>query len=211
MTTRTAKLPTPAAWWRSVVSAFGIALGGLVAVPVGAVAVTVLFGWVGQRIIRAVVEEGLADVSGPSALFAGVFLVIAGAMVAIAVVLALVAPIFVVLPLTAQGVALRLAGAGLVWRTIGMTALLAVAGALLADALLPDTEDGFPIWTGLIWVLVAGFLARVFVEWRWPDRADVPVRVSRDRRLVRLLWVWLGILLVAILGVGVFVLIGSSG
>lgn len=194
---------------RSGVSAGGAVAGGLVAVPVGGALVTVLFARLGTRIVRGIVAGEVTEgLSGLEGLVAAIALVIAGVAVAILVVCALVAPVFVVLPLVGVGVALRVARAGLIIRTLWLSlaalVLVVVASAALIEAL--DARGHWWMWAAA--VAFAGFLGRFAVELWEPRAAGVRTPVAMSRRWKVLLVVWAGLVVVAtVAGVALFLVV----
>jgi hypothetical protein len=189
-----------AAAGRSFAAAGGAVAGGLLAVPLGAVLFLYLFERVGVRIVDSVISSALDDVNGLEALVVGLFLAIAGLVLAIIVVVALVAPVFVVLPMVAVAVALRLSRAGLIMRTVGLT-LAVVIGLGLAVSMLANLAGARVEWWFCFPVLaVAGFAGRYIVERASPDRAGVPDREVVGPRWKRVALAWLVIVLVGVVG-----------
>ncbi|MEQ7124451.1 hypothetical protein ABN034_07990 [Actinopolymorpha sp. B11F2] len=191
------------AWARSFAAAGGAVAGVLLAVPVGSFLLVVLFERLGTAIIRDISSGALADdLSGVEAVIAGVFLLLTAVLVAILVVVALVTPVFVIVPMATTALALRLAGAGLIARTL----LLALGGVVvLAGGLrmaLSSVGVDLDWWT---WVLAAAggaFAARLVVELWKPDDAgrgdDSDDSDDGWRRWIRLGVVWIALAALAI-------------
>lgn len=182
---------SPAALLRALVAAAGAAVGTLVAVPVGQVLFAVLFAHVGKAVMESVI--GSVDLAGRpviEAVILGIVLVLAGLVIAIFVVSILVAPVFVILPLAASGIALRLVRAGLVLRTVWLTlataVILAVGIGVALEALELRTEG----WVWLVIVASAAFVARIVVELWTPERARRPDGAVRSRwKRLAVVWV----------------------
>lgn len=193
-----------AATARCGAAAVGAVAGGLVAFPVGTFLAALLFTHVGKRIVTDIVASGTDDVHGVAAVFAAIMLVVAGIAIAAIVVVALVAPVFVLLPMVATGLALRLTRAGLVLRTVWLTlaavAVLSVAVLLALSAAEADAHW----WMWLAVVGVAAFVGRAVVELVWPVPADLPAgRMSVSRRWKALGVTWLLVVAVVLAGLAV--------
>jgi hypothetical protein len=180
----------------------------LLAVPLGGLLFAVLFESLGTAIIRDITSGAVTDdLSGVEAVLVGIFVIIAALMVAILAVVALVLPVFVIVPIVTTALALRLAGAGLIARTL----LLALGGVVALGAVARMASSSVEIdlswWT---WALVAAagaFAGRLVVElWR-PDEAARGAHSDEGwRRWIRLGVVWIALVGLAI--VLVFLLVG---
>lgn len=199
---------TASALWRSAAAAAGATAGVLLSVPLGVYLAVTLFEHLGVPLMDAVISGPTKDMPFLEKLVAFLFLAVAAIVIAVDVVVALVAPIFVVVPLLVTAVALRLARAGLITRTLWLM-LAAVVG--LAVVVLPtlsvfDGEPDFWLWV----VLVAGgaFAGRFVVELWKPDLAGRPAEAGTGwRRWKGLGLAWLILLAIAVVGIVVLVLL----
>ncbi|GAB3427845.1 hypothetical protein [Flindersiella endophytica] len=194
---------------RSLAAAGGALAGGLLAVPIAGVLFVFLFERVGVSIVESVVSEAMEGVDGLEALFVGLFLALAAVVLAVVIVVALVAPVFVVLPMVAVAVALRLARAGLIMRTIGFT--LATVLALAVGVVLVANVAGLKVQWWLCFPVLAagGFAGRYLVERTRPDRAGVPDTAVVGRRWKRVAVAWLVVVLVGVAG-GIAVVLSAT-
>lgn len=183
---------------RCAAAALGSAAGVGIAIPVAVALVAWLVAGPGKKLFNEIIEDGLEDVSGVAAAVASIGLAIMAAVVVMTLIVALVAPMFVVLPLVCSAVALRLARAGLILRSTMLSLGAMLALALATDVVL-DALDLRGDWWILV-VLVAGahVIGRLVVEIWEPARAGVPTPVVHRRRWVVLVAVWFGLLVLAI-------------
>lgn len=196
---------------RSLVAAGGAAGGLVIAVPLGAFLGVWLFEHVGVPVAEGIISGGAGGSGGDDwleSLVVGIFLAIAAIMVAVLVVAALVAPVFVVLPMLGTAVALRLTGAGLILRTMWLSlaafVLLGVGTAALVEAL--DVRTHWWMWAAV--VAVGSFAGRLVVEAWQPRAAGVRGPLTVTRRWKALVIVWLCLLVVAVAaGFGLFLVV----
>ncbi|MEQ4209312.1 hypothetical protein [Actinopolymorpha sp. B9G3] len=187
------------AWARSFAAAGGAAAGALLAVPVGGFLIVVLFERIGTAIIRDITSGAVTDdMSGVEAVIAAVFLLLTAVLVAILVVVALVTPVFVILPMAATALALRLAGAGLIARSLLVGLGLVIGLAAGVGAASSSVDIDMDLW---IWILVAAagaFGGRLVVELWKPDDAGRVDGATGRRRWSRLGVAWAALLALAI-------------
>ncbi|MQA06101.1 MAG: hypothetical protein GEV07_26415 [Streptosporangiales bacterium] len=190
---------TAATFLRSAVAAGGAVAGVAAAIPLGALLTAFLFDTVGTAIVDEIMSDGVAEgLSGIEAFFGGLMLAIAAIMIAIMVVLALVAPVFVVLPMLGAGVALRVARAGLIMRSLWLSlAALALLVAAAAAVLSAFDADG-KWWMWVVVVAAASLVGRLAVELWEPQRAATRSPVAFTRVWWRLLIVWICLLVAAL-------------
>lgn len=172
-------------------AAVGACAGGLVAFPVGGFLAAYLFTNVGKSIVTGVVSRGMEGQHGLQAVFVAILLFVAGIVMAAIVVFALVAPVFVLLPMATTGIALRLARAGLVmrslWLTLAAAALFSIAVLMVLSAAKADARW----WMWLAIVVVSAFVGRAVVELSWPVPSGVPARamaVGRRWKTFGVVW-----------------------
>jgi hypothetical protein len=190
-------LPT---WARSIAAAGGAAVGMLLAVPVGGLLFVFLFERLGTAIIRDITSGALTDdLSGVEAVLVGIFVVIGALAVAALAVVALVTPVFVILPTAATALALRIVGAGLIARTLLLALGTVVALVALLQAVSSSLDIDMDLWT---WVLVAAggaFAGRFVVEvWKPDDAGRIAEGDTGWRRWIRLGVVWLALAVLAL-------------
>lgn len=199
-----------AALGRSAASAGGAVAGFVVAVPLGAYLAFVLFVRVGVPFVNAILDGALTrDMPGVQAFIVGALLVVAAVVVAVCLVFALVAPIFVLVPLLGTATALRLSRAGVITRTLWLTFALvtALAAAVLTVLWALDARPQWWMWPGL--VCIGAFLGRLIVELSDPGSADQPADLSTvGKRWKRLGLAWLVLLVVGVAG-GVALAVGT--
>jgi hypothetical protein len=195
---------------RSLVASGGALVGGLLAVPVAGVLFVALFERVGVRIMESVVSGAFEDVSGIEDVIAAIFLMIAAVMIAVIVVGALVAPVFLVLPMTAVAVSLRLTKAGFIMRTVWLTlvTVLVLAAGVLMVAKVADVQLKW--WAILPVLAIGGFLGRYIVELSWPGRAGLPDRSVVGTKWKRLTVAWLVIMLVGAVAAVIVVFLAAE-
>ena len=195
-----APLSVAMTWCRSAAAAVGAAVGALGAMTIGGPLFALLFIHVGGPIAGGIISDATQGRSGVEAVLVAIFVVIAAVMVAILVVTVLVAPVFVVLPLAATAVALRLTKAGLIMRSLWLT-LAAVAGLAVVRLALAGHRPSIAIHLsgddqsralhlshvgpgGWMWVLIVAagaFAGRLAVELWKPDQASRPLRLDARR------------------------------
>jgi len=196
-----------AALGRSAAAGAGALVGGLIAVPTAGRLGLYLFETLGTRIIDGVLTSALDDVSGISAFFVAAFALVFGVTLAALVVLALVAPLFVVLPIVVTAVTLRLTGAGLILPTVAWTLVWGGGFAVAAWAVAALADHRLDGWSVIPAVALAASLGRVTVElWR-PERAGVPDEGVLGRRWRRVALSWLLVLVIATVAAVGFVLL----
>jgi hypothetical protein len=205
-TTGNRKLTT-AAMGRCAAAAGGAIVGVLLAIPLGVYLVVTLFEDFGLPLAKGMIRQGTETLSGLDLIVVGVFVLITAIVFALYLVVALVAPIFVVLPLLVTAVALRLSGAGAITRSLWL--MLAIVGVLAAT--IPPTLSLFDLpnqrWTWLGIVATAAFAGRLIVELSMPERADQPTNVTAAwQRWRRLGIAWLVLTVIAVAGSVILVL-----
>ncbi|MGH3490724.1 MAG: hypothetical protein ACRDP8_22795 [Actinopolymorphaceae bacterium] len=198
-------LPT---WARSIAAAGGAAVGMLLAVPVGGMLFVFLFERLGTAIIRDITSGALTDdLGGVEAVLVGIFVVIGALLVAALAVVALVTPVFVILPTAATALALRIAGAGLIARTLLVSLGAAVVVAAVLQTMSSSLDIDMDLW---MWVVIAAggaFAGRFVVEvWKPDDAGRIAQGDTGWRRWIRLGVVWIALVALAI--VLVLVLVG---
>lgn len=200
----------PGALLRALVSAAGAVVGTFVAVPVGQVLFVVLFAHVGKAVIDEVLGgDVLAGRPVIEAVLVAIVLVMAAFVLAVLVVCVLVAPVFVILPLAGSAVALRLARAGLVMRTLWLTLAAAVLLAVGVGVALEALELRTDGWVWLVIVASAAFVARIVVELWEPERACRPDGAARTR-WKRLAVVWVVLVVAAVVAATALVVAGGT-
>lgn len=192
---------TYAAIGRSAAAAGGAVAGVLLAVPLGAYLAVALFGDLGIPLMKEMVSEGTDGLSGIHAIVVGALVVFVAFVFAIYLVVALVAPMFVVVPLLATAAALRLVGAGAITRSLWL--MLGIVGAL-AGTVLPATSVlnlDTHWWTWVLIVATGSFVSRLIVELWKPDLAGTPANVTAVwQRWRRLGVAWLILTMTAVAG-----------
>jgi hypothetical protein len=196
------------AWARSLAAAGGASAGMLLAVPLGGLLFVILFERLGTAIIRDITSGALTnDLSGVEAVLVGIFVIIGALMVAILAVVALVLPVFVIVPIVTTALALRLAGAGLIARTLLLALGGVVALAAVARMASSSVEIDLNWWTWALVAAVGAFAGRLVVELWKPDEAGRGAHGDEEwRRWIRLGVVWIALVGLAI--VLVFLLVG---
>lgn len=193
---------SPAAVGRSAAAAGGAVTGFVLAIPLGVYLVILLFWKVGTPLLNAILHGDLTPgVSGLRAFILGTILVIVAFVTVLCLVLALAAPIFLLVPLLASATALRLTRAGAITRTLWLTLALVLA---LASAVLLTlwTLNADPEWW--MWPLVVGvgaFLARLTIELTRPAQSHRPSTTpALGPRWKHLTIAWLTLLAVGVIG-----------
>lgn len=169
--------PGPGAVMRSSVGATGAVLGTYAAVQIGPLLFAYLFTRVGKPVMNDIIGGSRTEgFSGLEAVLVGIFVFIGAVVVAILVVCVLVAPVFLLLPMAATAIALRLAGAGLIvrtlWLMLGTVAVLAVVVQATYSAL--EVSAFNRVDSGVAWALMVGvgaFVGRLVVEFWKPVEA----------------------------------------
>jgi hypothetical protein len=188
-----------AAWARSLAAAGGAAVGTVLAIPMGGILFAVLFERLGTAIIRDITSGALEDASGVEAVVVGIFVVIGALMAAVLVVVALVTPVFVLLPTASTALALRVAGAGLIARSllVGMGVVVVLAGGMRVASSAVDLD--YDWWT---WVLVTAggaLVGRLVVEaWKPAEAGQRHTGAKGWRRWSRLGMTWVALVVLAI-------------
>lgn len=146
---------------RSGAAAGGAVVGTLFALVAGKYFAGPLLARVGGSMIDDVLTKvGTGELAGLGAIFA----VFATMLVGLVVMAALIAPIFIVVPLALLGIVLRLTRADLIMRTIWLTLatgiVLVITGTLALSTL--DVTPGQWFW--FVIVAAAAFFARLLVE-----------------------------------------------
>jgi hypothetical protein len=198
---------TTAAIGRCAAAAGGAVAAVLLAFPLGAYLVVALFAEIGLPLAKEMTRQGTEGLSGVHLVVVGGLVLLVALLFALYLAVALVAPIFVVLPLVVTAAALRLGGAGAITRTLWV--MLAIAGVLAAT--IPATVSQLDLkahrWTWLVIIAAAAFAGRLIVELWVPERADQPTSVSAAwRRWRRLVIAWLVLTMIAVAGAVVLVL-----
>ncbi|MFI0368822.1 hypothetical protein ACH35V_13130 [Actinomadura sp. 1N219] len=160
---------------RSAAAACGAVAGTAVAVPLAVLLFFVLFIHVGIPLLEEIVSGELTpEMSLVETIIIGFLLIVVLAVLMIYLILALVAPIFVLVPLLSTAIALRLAGGGAIlrslWLMLAMIAVYTVVALPAASAVEVDVQW----WAWAAIVAFSAFGGRLVVElWR-PDLAGSP-------------------------------------
>ncbi|TDB83517.1 hypothetical protein E1264_28150 [Actinomadura sp. KC216] len=184
---------------RSAAAAVGAVAGAAIAVPLAILLFTVLFIHVGVPLIEEIVSGGLTpDMSLIEKIIVGIFLLLAVTVLVIYLILALVAPVFVLVPLLSTAIALRLAGGGAILRSLLLMLAMIAAYTVVAVPAASAVEIDVQWWTWAAIVAFSAFGGRLVVElWR-PDLAGTPQRFGNLwRRWKTLGLAWLITLVVA--------------
>ncbi|MFI0408321.1 hypothetical protein [Actinomadura sp. 3N508] len=184
---------------RSAAAAAGALAGAAVAVPLAALLFFVLLIHVGFPAIGEIVSGALPpEMSFIEKVAAGFLLLLAVSVLVVFVILALVAPIFVLVPMLSTAIALRLAGGGAILRSLWLMLAMIAASTVVAlpTASAAEVDVQWWAWAGI--VAFSAFGSRLLVElWR-PDLAGSPQGFGNLwRRWKTLILAWLITLVVA--------------